>query len=52
VPLNLTLTKLIRLGGAALSFGPGVRYWVENPDSDPHGWGFRFETTLVFPDGP
>ena len=52
VPINLTLTKLVRLGGAALSFGPGVRYWVENPDSDPHGWGVRFETTLVFPDGP
>jgi hypothetical protein len=50
VPLNLTLTKLIRLGGAALSIGPGVRYWVENPAADAHGWGLRFETTLVFPD--
>jgi hypothetical protein len=51
VPINLTLTKLIRLGGAALSFGPGARYWVEDPDGAAHGWGFRFETTLVFPDG-
>jgi hypothetical protein len=52
VPINLTLTKLFRLGGAAVSVGPGVRYWVENPDADAHGWGFRFETTFVFPDGP
>jgi hypothetical protein len=52
VPINLTVTKLIRLGGAAFSFGPGVRYWVEDPDTAAHGWGFRFEATLVFPDGP
>lgn len=50
VPINLTLTKLVRLGGMALSLGPGVRYWVEDPDTAAHGWGFRFETTLVFPD--
>ncbi len=50
VPINLTATKLFRLGGAALSIGPGVRYWVESPDGDAHGWGFRFETTLLFPD--
>jgi hypothetical protein len=50
VPINLTLTKLIRLGGAALSLGPSVRYWVEDPDGGAHGWGVRFETTLVFPD--
>jgi hypothetical protein len=50
VPINLTITKLLRLGGAAISLGPGVRYWVEDPDTDAHGWGLRFETTLVFPD--
>jgi hypothetical protein len=48
----VSLTKLYRLGGAALSVGPGVRYWVEDPDSSAHGWAFRFETTLVFPDDP
>lgn len=53
VPINLSVTKLVRLGsGAAISFGPGVRYWVEDPDTAAHGWGFRFETTLVFDDGP
>jgi hypothetical protein len=52
VPINLSVTKLIRLGGAAISFGPGVRYWVEDPDTAAHGWGVRFETTLVFPDDP
>jgi hypothetical protein len=49
-PINVSLTKLIRLGGMALSLGPGVRYWVENPDGAAHGWGARFEVTLVFPD--
>lgn len=50
VPVHLTVTKLVRLGGAALSLGPGVRYWIEDPDSAAHGWGFRLEATLVFPD--
>ena len=48
VPINFELTKLVRLGGAAISFGPGVRYWVENSDTAAHGWGFCFETTFVF----
>ena len=51
-PINVSLTKLVRLGGMALSLGPGVRYWIENPDADAKGWGFRFEGTLVFADGP
>ena len=51
VPINVSATKVVRLGGAALSFGPGIRYWVEDPDGAAHGWGVRFETTLVFPDG-
>ncbi len=52
VPINVSATKLMRLGGAAVSIGPGIRYWVEDPDGAAHGWGFRFETTVIFPDGP
>lgn len=50
VPINLSLTKLIRVGGAAISLGPGLRYWVEDPDADAHGWGARFTANVVFPD--
>lgn len=50
VPINLSLTKLFRLGGAAISLGPGVRYWVENTDTGAHGWGARFTANVVFPD--
>lgn len=52
VPINLSLTKLFRLGGAAVSIGPGVRYWVENPDADAKGWGARFTAAVIFPDDP
>jgi hypothetical protein len=52
VPIDLGLTKMIRLGGAAVSIGPAVRYRVETPTSQAHGWGARFTATLVFPDGP
>jgi hypothetical protein len=51
VPINISATKLIRLGGAALSVGPGIRYWKEDPETAAHGFGFRFEATLVLPDG-
>ena len=49
VPINLAITKLVRLGGAAISFGPGVRYWVEDPDDAAHGWGFRSRPRSSFP---
>jgi hypothetical protein len=26
-----------------------LRYWVDSPDSDPHGWGFRITVILLFP---
>ena len=32
-----------------VSFGGGVRYWLDSPESGPHGWGFRLVVTLLFP---
>jgi len=26
-----------------------ARYWADGPDQGPHGWGFRFSVTLLFP---
>ena len=49
VPLNLVVTKVTKVGNQLLSLGAGVRYWVDGPDSGPHGWGARLVATLLFP---
>lgn len=49
VPLNLVVTKVTKVGNQLLSLGAGVRYWVDGPDSGPHGWGARLVVTLLFP---
>ena len=49
VPLNATVSKLLRFGDQPVSVGGGVRYWATAPDSGPHGWGYRLTVTLLFP---
>lgn len=49
VPLNLSLSKVTRIDSQLVSLAGGVRYWADGPDSGPHGWGFRFTATLLFP---
>jgi hypothetical protein len=50
VPLHLEVTKLLHVCGQPISIGPTLRYWVANPDTGAHDWGFRFTATLLFPD--
>jgi len=49
VPLNATVSKVTRLGSQLVSLGGGLRYWADSPDGGPHGVGFRFTFTLLFP---
>ena len=49
VPLYLMVTKVTKLGGQMISFGGGLSYWVEGPDSAPEGLGGRLVFTLMFP---
>ncbi|NNF00653.1 MAG: transporter, partial [Pyrinomonadaceae bacterium] len=49
VPVNLTLSQLLRIGDQPLQIGAGPRYWATSPIGGPRGWGFRIEGTLVFP---
>jgi hypothetical protein len=49
VPVNFTVTKLLHVGGQALSIGAGVRYWAESPTGGPQDWGFRLNLTFLFP---
>lgn len=49
VPLNLTVSKLLKVGKQPVSLGGGVRYWLASPDSGPRGWGYRITVTFLFP---
>ena len=49
IPLNLVASKVTKVGDQLVSFGGGVRYWVDAPEAGPEGVGVRFVMTLLFP---
>jgi hypothetical protein len=49
VPLNALVSQVTKLGDQLVSVGGGLRYWADSPQSGPHGLGFRFVVTLLFP---
>jgi hypothetical protein len=49
VPVNLTVTQLLKIGGHPLTVQAGPRYWLDSPDDGPQGWGFRAAVTFLFP---
>ena len=49
VPINLTVTQLLKAGQQPLSIQAGARYWAESPANAAEGWGFRLTVTLLFP---
>lgn len=49
VPVNFTVSKLVKLDKLPVSLTAGVRYWAESPESGPDGWGFRTAVTFLFP---
>jgi hypothetical protein len=50
VPINATVTQLLKIGEQPLTLQAGARYWADSPDSlGPKGWGFRLQLTFLFP---
>ena len=49
LPLNLTYSKVVRLGDQTVSFAGGTRYYFETPGDGPD-WGIRFVITFLFPE--
>ena len=49
VPINAMVSKLMKIDGQHVSFGGGVRYYVDSPDNGSKGWGVRLIATLLFP---
>ena len=48
VPINLTITQLLKIHGQPLSLQAGYRYYADAPTGGPD-WGLRFSVTLLFP---
>jgi hypothetical protein len=49
VPINLTVSQIVKLGGKPVQLTGGVRYWADSPEAGPDGWGARLAVTYLFP---
>ena len=49
VPVNVSASKVTRIGGQLVSIGGGLKYWAEGPPAAPEGLALRATFTLLFP---
>jgi hypothetical protein len=49
VPINLTVSKLVKVNEQPISLTAGLRYWATAPDNGPEGLGVRLGLTFLFP---
>lgn len=49
IPINFSVSQLLRFGNQIVQVGAGVRYWVESPDTGAEGWGLRLNFVLLYP---
>jgi hypothetical protein len=48
VPVNLTVSQMLKIGGMPIQFKVGGRVYADTPDGGPD-WGLRFGVTFLFP---
>jgi hypothetical protein len=48
VPVNLTVSQMVKIGGMPISFKVGGRVYADKPDGGPE-WGLTFAVTFLFP---
>ena len=49
VPINFTVSQLLKVGNQIFQIGGGVRYWAETSRNGPEDWGARLQLTFLFP---
>ncbi|NIO41547.1 MAG: transporter [Burkholderiales bacterium] len=49
VPVNFTISQMLKMGSQIFQLGVGARYWADAPDHGPDGWGGRVQLTFLFP---
>ena len=50
VPVNVSVSQLVRIGKLPVSLSVGAKYYAEGPSGAPE-WGLRFVITPLFPTG-
>jgi hypothetical protein len=48
IPVNLTVTQMLKLGKQPLTIMLGYRHYLDTPAGGPD-WGVRFQVALLFP---
>jgi hypothetical protein len=49
IPVNATVSQLLKAGSQIFQLTAGVRYWAESPENGPEDIGFRAGVTFLFP---
>ena len=49
VPINATVSQMIKIGPLPVQVVVGVRYWAESTDNGPEDFGFRLQLTALLP---
>ena len=49
IPINASVSKLLRLGLLPVSVQAGAGWWLESPDAGPEGLRLRLQATFVLP---
>jgi hypothetical protein len=49
VPINLSISQLLKIGKLPIQISAGLRYWADTPDNGPEGFGARATLTFLFP---
>lgn len=49
VPINASVSQMIKLGDQLISVSAGVKYWLKSTDNGPEGLGGRLTFTMLFP---
>jgi len=49
VPVNFSVSQMLKMGNQLTQVSAGVRYWAASPDAGTEGWGLRLQITLLYP---
>jgi len=49
VPVNATVSQLLKVGSQIFQVGIGARYWAESPENGSEDFGLRATLTFLFP---
>jgi hypothetical protein len=49
VPVNLSVSQLLKIGTMPIQISVGARYWAQSPEYGPEGFGARATLTFLFP---